>query len=66
MFSLDEIEDILASILDLATIERNEIICYVVSLPYIKPVALGPALYAMMGWRLGPRPVGGMQLPRPR
>lgn len=43
MFSLNEIEDILAGILDPATIEHNTIIRFVASLPYIKPADLGPA-----------------------
>lgn len=43
MFSLDEIEDILAGILDPTTIKHNEIFRFVVNLPCIKPKDLGPA-----------------------
>ena len=42
LFSMSEIESILASILDPATIVHNEIIRFVVSLPCIQPVDLGP------------------------
>lgn len=42
MFSLDEIEEILAGILDLDTIEHKAIIRFVASLPCIKLADLGP------------------------
>lgn len=43
MFSLNEIEDILAGILDTATIEHKAIIHFITSLPCIKSVDVGPA-----------------------
>lgn len=43
MFSLDEIEDTIAGILDPETIEQREVIRFVASLPSIKPCDLGPA-----------------------
>ena len=42
VFSLREMESILASILDPITIQHNETTRFVVSLPYIKPADLGP------------------------
>lgn len=41
-FAISEIVSILADILDPATIEHNEIIRFVVSLPCVKPADLGP------------------------
>lgn len=43
IFSLDEIEDILAGILDPETIQQRAVIRFVASLPCIKPTDLGPA-----------------------
>lgn len=43
IFSLDEIEDSLAGILDQETIQQREVIRLVASLPCIKPSDLGPA-----------------------
>lgn len=43
IYSLDEIEDLLAGILDQVTIDQREVIRFVASLPCIKPCDLGPA-----------------------